>query len=180
MENTDSNEFKNITDSKKAKAGIFTLAVGITVLIILVFYILITHNSVGLSNDYLVKPELDWLSSIGLVVSLITYLLFWISNSILKYLPTKKHWLKFTVILGLFSLLLTSTLLFFSYDIENQWIDYVGYIGLITGISTIVAKEVINYTFNQKIANILQIIGNIVLFTGIFLLNYSTYAQYLK
>ncbi len=161
-------------DPERAKAWIFTLVLGIAVCMGLIIYTLITLNpAFSFIDSSLFKPELAWLGCIGFILSFITYLLFWISSSILRYLPNEKQWLNPTAIAGLFSLLLTYILLFLSYDLENCWMHYVGYIGLITGANMIFTKEVVDYKVEGKLAKILHIIGTIILFSGMgFMINY--------
>ena len=170
MENTEPNKQNNILlDPERAKAWIFTLVLGVAVCLALIIYTLITHNIlINLENSFC-KPGLVWLGFIGWIFSCLSYFLFWISTSLLKYLPENKRWIKITAISGIFLLLSTFISLLISYDIENRWFDYLGYNLIVTGTSMTFTKELIQHKFPQ-IANIWNSVQIIIMFIGLILL----------
>ncbi|GAB4544207.1 MAG: hypothetical protein Tsb0014_38170 [Pleurocapsa sp.] len=174
MENVKQNKpDKNILNLKRAKAWIITLGLGIAVCFVAIAYSLITHNpAISFLDTSLFKPGLVWLGCIGFILAFVSLMLFFISDSIVRFLPDKKPLDNITIIIGIFLLLLSYLLLFVSYNIENQMLNYLCGIFELTGTSILFLQEVIKQKFN-KLIKIWKLTGTILIFIGYLLLMYS-------
>lgn len=90
MQNNNSNQQEKTLTTEQAEAWIFTLILGLIACLGLVIYTLITHNLIFNFPDYsLFKPNQTYLGFVGIFLYFSTFIIFWISSSIVKYLPDK-------------------------------------------------------------------------------------------
>ncbi|VEP17388.1 membrane hypothetical protein [Hyella patelloides LEGE 07179] len=175
MEDTNQNKPSNkvILEPERARALIITLALGIVICTGLIIYSLITHNAAfNFLDSSLFKPRLLWLGFVGMILFFESYLFFMISITIFESLPEKEDTGKITAIIGILLLSVIFFVLFFSYDLENEWRHYVGLIVTMTGAIMTLFKQIIQHKF-PKIAKIWSWTGAISVFTGLLLLAFS-------
>ena len=171
--NNDSNNLEKALTLEQAKAWIFTLTLGLIVCLGLAIYTLVTHN---LLFDYpdptLFKPKLTWLGFIGICLYFSTFIVFWISSTVVKYLPERIQITSAINTVGITLLILFLVILFYSYNLQTKRLYCIGLTCQTIGLNMTITKDVIEYKFG-KIARSWNLFGVILLFTGIMCFAFS-------